>query len=167
MHIETLFQHERFWKNVNRMGPFPKDKRLGRCWVWTGYKVHGYGRFFCDGRHHMAHRFAWTLDNGAIPDGVKILHKCDNPPCVRHLFSGTQAENVADMIAKGRRAVLLGAAHGMAKLSEKQVLEIRSRYKPGIGGALAAEFGVGKLVVSRIVRRVSWKHLKAQMGQEK
>lgn len=164
--VGVLFM-DRFWENVNKRGPFPKDRRLGRCWEYEKLSTNGYGRIQVDGKRHQAHRFAWTLKHGAIPDGVKILHRCDNPPCVRHLFSGSQADNVRDMMSKGRKNPLLGQDHGMAKLTENQVLEIRRRYKYGSGAALAKEFGVKRLVVSRIVRRVSWKHLKAQMSQEK
>lgn len=75
------------------------------CWMWTGGIVHGYGCWEVDGRRERAHRWAWELFVGPIPEGMHVLHRCDNPPCVNpnHLFLGTQTDNVQDMDAKGRR----------------------------------------------------------------
>jgi len=88
---------ERFWAKVDKTGD---------CWEWTGARFHhGYGLFYESASvRTRAHRFAYETLAGPIPPGVLVLHRCDNPPCVRpeHLFLGTQADNVADMIAKGR-----------------------------------------------------------------
>lgn len=76
------------------------------CWEWQGTKgTFGYGVARAWKRQTTAHRRAWELWHGSIPEGVHVLHRCDNPPCVRpdHLFLGTPADNVMDMIAKGRR----------------------------------------------------------------
>lgn len=92
---------ELLWRQVER-----GDE--GECWEWQGStNEHGYGRVKVGGRPgpvQLAHRVAWELINGAIPDGLCILHACDNPPCCNpsHLFLGTKADNTADMIAKGR-----------------------------------------------------------------
>lgn len=91
----------RFWAQV--------DMRSGiwECWEWTGARLpRGYG-FAWDnavGANRLAHRLAWELTNGPIPDDLWVLHRCDNPPCVRpdHLFLGTAADNAHDMMAKGR-----------------------------------------------------------------
>lgn len=89
----------RFWEKVDKTGD---------CWVWTGARDSGrfqYGIFAAAGRTLVkAHRFSYELHQGAIPDGMVICHRCDNPPCVRpdHLFAGTQKDNIHDMDAKGR-----------------------------------------------------------------
>lgn len=75
------------------------------CLEWTGARhVDGYGIVWRDGRARRLHRWIWVVANGPIPDGMCVLHRCDNPPCFRldHLYLGTHAENVADMNAKGR-----------------------------------------------------------------
>lgn len=91
----------RFWSNV------PKGDRSS-CWEWKGVRVGSmtikYGQFNFPGGRTAAHRFSWYLAHGPIPNGLQVLHKCDNPPCVNpsHLFLGTQADNVHDCVAKGR-----------------------------------------------------------------
>lgn len=74
------------------------------CWMWTASCGHGYGRLNTGERVHRAHRVAWGIAHGSIPDGLCVLHKCDNPPCVNvdHLFLGTLKDNVRDMVSKGR-----------------------------------------------------------------
>lgn len=89
---------ERFWAKVAKLG-------VCSCWEWTGWrKETGYGRVRIDGRILYAHRVSWILANGPIPDDLRVLHRCDNPPCVNpdHLFLGTQGDNNADRDAKGR-----------------------------------------------------------------
>jgi len=93
------------------------------CWEWVGSMNHGYG-MLC---RKSAHRISYELFVGEISEGMKICHSCDNPSCVnpKHLFQGTQSDNVKDMDSKGRRAV--GSRNGKSVLTEDQVREIRSR----------------------------------------
>jgi len=104
---------ERFWAKVDKQGPIPAHRpELGPCWPWTGAvpKRSGYGRFNTGVKragHWVvvnAHRYSWKLHNGPVPDGLCVLHRCDNKPCVRpdHLFVGTKGDNNRDMVAKGR-----------------------------------------------------------------
>lgn len=86
----------RFWQKV---------VKTKTCWLWSASKNDtGYGWFKRDGRMRGAHRMAYELRRGKIPSGMSVLHRCDTPACVRpaHLFLGTQADNVRDMLAKGR-----------------------------------------------------------------
>ncbi len=138
------------------------------CWNWTAAKFsNGYGAIRNDGRQCRAHRVSLELHRGPIPSGLCVCHHCDNPGCVNpeHLFLGTQADNVADKIAKGRQVNLRGAAvsnpgtaNGNAKLAESDVAAIRSAI--GVSQRkLAARFGVGRTQIRRILAGESWAHL--------
>ena len=138
----------RFWPRVR--------KSLG-CWEWAGRRSRrGYGEFDVDGGRVAAHRMAWQLARGPIPDGLLVCHHCDNPACVRpdHLFLGTQADNMCDMAAKGRHGYPRGEDHPSARLSNVDAAEIRRLYRAGgvTQDALARHFGVCQSHVSRIVR---------------
>lgn len=154
--LYLLGAQSRFWSKVH--------KSDGGCWLWAGARVSdGYGSMRV-GQHALgAHRIAYVLQIGSIPVGVSVLHRCDNRACVRpdHLFLGSQNDNIADMIRKGRdnkasgdrNASRLypgihrwGPRHTLrlhpeqqargervanAKLKESQVIEIRRRWKMG------------------------------------
>lgn len=122
-----------------------------------------------------ASHVAWELSNHAgILPGYCVLHRCDNPCCVnpRHLFLGTIKDNHDDMDAKGRRFIASGGKHGMATLTDEQVIEMRRRYAAGgiQQRALADEYGVTSGAVANIVNGKSWTHLpmpEALIGREK
>lgn len=132
------------------------------CWYWTAYKDRqGYGRFTLGGWSQRAHRVSYELFVGPIPDGLEVLHKCDNPSCVNpgHLEVGTNLLNMQQKAERGRSAK--GEDHGSAKLTEEQVLEIRQRFAEGgvSKTALAEEYGVSRTTIRRLVRREIWAHL--------
>jgi hypothetical protein len=135
------------------------DKSSGNCWLWTGAKnLMGYGQFSLNNRQQRAHRVAFVMGGGTIPDGGIICHKCDNPACVRpdHLFVGTAKSNVDDMRQKSRGAVGDGATHN-AKLSAEDAAEIRQRYADGeTQSALAKAFGVSPAAVSLLILGQTW-----------
>lgn len=112
------------------------------------------------GRPLLAHRVAWELVNGPIPDGIAVCHRCDVPACclIAHLFLGTRADNNADMLAKGRYA--RGEAKHR-KLTNDDVAEIRRLWETGgiMQKDIAAQFGVGRPVISEIIARKSWTHI--------
>jgi predicted XRE-type DNA-binding protein len=115
----------------------------------------GHRMIWNQGRMHLAHRIAWELERGPIPEGICVLHRCDNPPCVRvdHLFLGTVGDNNADRDAKGRQVALRGEEHGSAKLTEEQVAAIRELASADVPQALIARaVGVSQSHVSLLHR---------------
>lgn len=95
---ERRTEEDRFWFYVN-----PPNER--GCMEWAGTRrAHGYGVGRLNKKTEAAHRIAWILENGPIPDGLVVCHRCDNPPCVNihHLFVGTHQDNSDDMVKKGR-----------------------------------------------------------------
>ena len=130
------------------------------CWPWIGKRDRdGYGVFYFRRTMFRTHRFAWELENGAIPSGMYVCHRCDNPPCCnpKHLFLGTPADNAADRVRKGRTQDQRGVRNPSVKLSQEQVLEIRS------GGdspaVLSSRFRVSKSLISRIRTGDVWRHV--------
>lgn len=144
-----------FWNKVNKNGSIPAHcPELGACWEWTARKnrLVGYGTARLGIKTENAHRVSWRIINGEIPDGLWVLHKCDNPLCVRpdHLFLGTQIDNMTDMILKGRKAKAEGVWN--CRLSTTQVNEIKERKLSGEKqNKLALEYRVSNALISYIV----------------
>ncbi len=148
------------------------------CWEWTGARQQkGYGvihlkNYDFPERVVAVHRLVYSICVSPVPDGLCVLHRCDNPPCCRpdHLFLGTDSDNIADKVAKGRQAVgpvvrknhehLKGEAVLTAKLTADDVLEIRRRFadcdRPS---EIAGAFGISETHLYYIVRGESWPHL--------
>jgi len=151
---------ERFWAKV-QSGPD------NECWKWTGAKDNlGYGRFGVDAENRsiLAHRIAYELTHGAIPEGMIVCHSCDNPSCVNpaHLWLGTMSDNSQDMIKKGRgrNNTPEGEAHPMAKLSNSDVREIVALRKQGLAlNAIALQFNVRAPTIHKIVTGKNWTHI--------
>lgn len=138
------------------------------CFLWIGnLSGTGYGRFQWKGKERLAHRVAWELHRGPIPDGLCVCHKCDQRHCVNpdHFFLGTNADNTADKCRKGRQSrSRLGGAPGErnshAKLNEEQVITIRARAAAGERLAdIARDYQVSDGLVSMIATRRVWKHV--------
>jgi len=135
------------------------------CLEFMGYRgKKGYGSFRFKGRRNFpAHRFAWIEKHGAIPADMCVLHRCDNPACcnVRHLFLGTNDDNVADKIAKGREARGEAIAKGKGScITDDVVRWIRSQPKRyGIISQMAREFGVDNSTIWSIYHRQTWTHV--------
>lgn len=135
-----------------------KVQKSETCWVWTGSLTpKGYGKFG-DGfmqSPKLAHRVSWEWAHGAIPDGLLVLHKCDNSACVRpdHLFLGTNYDNVQDCVQKGRQSK--GEKHGRAVLTLQQVHEIQASTLTVT--ELSKLYGVAHGHISQIRNGKKWK----------
>lgn len=147
---------ERFWRFV--------EKSEG-CWKWTGNKASGYGRFAVGAKadgYFLAHRFSWTLHNNQeIPEGMFVMHKCDNPECTNpeHLILGTPKENTQDMIAKGRKRTVapVGLGNGKSLLDEEKVRLIRQSDLPHT--VIARQLGVSAGCVRGVRIGRTWSHV--------
>lgn len=117
----------------------------------------GYGQVRNDYKAYYAHRMAWELVNGPIPEGNYVLHRCDNRRCVNpdHLFLGSFDDNMQDMVQKRRHA--FGERNGHAKLSEDQVRAIR--FSGGKQEDVAAVYNISRTIVSQIRSGKIWRHV--------
>ena len=121
------------------------------CWEWQGASSYGYGVMMRNRQRLRVHRLSYELWRGSIPEGMVMRHSCDNPCCVNpsHLEYGTQAENVQDIVNRGR--------HGRRKLTAKQVGAIRN--STASNRALADEYNVGIIAIRRAKNGKTWKHV--------
>jgi len=152
----TQRQIKRFWSRV---------KKSNGCWMWKSPGKR-YGTFMFGGKSYRAHRVAYRIAKGRIPDGLLVCHTCDTPKCCRprHLFAGTQSENINDMYDKGRDAARShqekyphGEDKPSAKLTEEAAKEIR---ESGLSHRkLGRLYGVSHTTIGTIKRRTKWKHV--------
>lgn len=144
---------ERFWERVDIGDP-------DECWPWSSYRFwNGYGSVadLLGSPENVAHRLAYRLATGPIPEGLWVLHNCDNPPCCNptHLRVGTASDNNRDRYARDRAPI--GADHHKSKLTEADVLAIRASDKPHT--ELAKEYGVSPGGIWSLRTRRTWKHI--------
>ncbi len=161
------------WSDERRLASFLEKispEPNSGCWLWAAsYGTVGYGQFWNGETLIGAHRFSYEAHKGPIADGLYVLHKCDVRACVNpdHLFLGTQADNGADMVSKGRSCAgprhglrkhperaARGERHGVSKLTEAQIGEIRAA--PGLHKDIAAKFGISRQHVGAIKNGVVW-----------
>lgn len=151
---------ERFWRYV---------KKTDTCWLWTGSekKLSGYGQIGIGGRggkQALAHRLSYEMHKGPIPDGLVVMHSCDNPRCVNpsHLSVGTHSENTMDSVRKGRWKSIppmhCGESQHSSKLTVEDVRLIRDN--PDIPTKeLALRFGTNPTSIQKVRSRKTWKHI--------
>ena len=150
---EILTKTQRtLWRFLEKVDVKSNDK----CWEWLGYKTwEGYGRLRNLNREKiLVHRFSWLIHFGKIPEGMLICHHCDNPPCVNpeHLFMGTHQDNAIDRERKNRRKAPKGEESSLSKLKNKDVIEIREKFRNGKRNCdLAREYKVHPSTISLIV----------------
>ena len=146
------------------------------CWRWLGGSDgKGYGRVWEGRRYTRAHRRAYELENGAIPTGLWVLHRCDHPRCCNpaHLWLGTNADNTADRGAKGRSARgdthgarrhpdrrTRGTTHGQSKLTVVDIVAIRAFRSSGLTyAAIGRMFSISQTQARSIALNHQWKHV--------
>ena len=157
-HLTFDSLEERIWSKINKL-------RIDDCWEWqAATNKLGYGVVMYHGSGALAHRIVWLLENGDVPDGLCVLHTCDNPPCCNpeHLWLGTREDNNKDRAAKGRGGnnPALGEASHLSKLTNKNIEKIRMRFASGASVyRLATLYGVGWRHIYKIVNREIWKHV--------
>lgn len=143
---------ESFWEKVDVRS---KDE----CWEWlAAVTKDGYGSF----KSKLAHRVAWELEKGEIPDGMLVCHTCDNPPCCNpsHLFLGTQRNNMDDMVQKGRSPNNSGSKNPKAKFIEQDILDIYRLHNSGMSAyRIAKNYSVSESNIHSIVKGKTWKYL--------
>ncbi len=161
---------------------------MGGCWIWTA-SGDRYGTVYFDGRNRRAHRVVYGILVGQVPEGMELLHRCDVGLCVNphHLFIGTHADNMADMVRKGRARAPIGDAHwtrsdgeralqiarlniarthapgadnNNAKLTHSLVAQMRATYSAAPGQTMAQlgrQFGVGRETARKVIKEIAWK----------
>lgn len=157
--MDAKSREVRFWRKVEKRG-------ADECWPWIGARdgARAYGRVYLGRagqvKGFFAHRIAYEYSVGPIPCGLLICHKCDNPPCCNpsHLFVGTHRDNSSDKIAKGRGTTNRGEKNPMAKLTVRDVEEIRELLASAemSQNAIAERFRVAQGQISRIHTGKGW-----------
>ena len=144
-----------FWSHV--------DTSIDGCWIWPTKRTQKtYVYVQLSGTKAYAHRVAWRLANGRIPDGALILHSCDNKHCVNphHLRPGTSRDNHNDRVERG--LVPRGTQHIFAKLTEEAVTKMRNsslRNKRGMFVRWSIDYGVSTSTIGKAIRRDTWRHI--------
>lgn len=145
----------RFWSKVERRG-------ADECWPWRA-AIHpgGYGMLGVKHRPFLTHRVSWAIANGPIPDGMCVLHRCDNPPCVNpaHLFLGTQGDNMADKVLKGRQQ--RGESAYNTKYPDETIRTVRRLRAAGVSlQSIESQTGVRRGYLRNLVSGARRRHVK-------
>lgn len=138
------------------------SKWAGECLEWQMARNRaGYGVTNHRKKKWLAHRLAHALQAGQIPEGLNVLHTCDNPPCINpdHLWAGTQKDNMQDKMRKGRAGAAKGPDSAHSKLTLDQVIEIRRLHsEEGIGSRiLCRRYSMSRSAIRQILSRQTWR----------
>lgn len=155
-----VFQEERsFSKHATRTKPIQYEVTTSGCWSCISHKKDkdGYVRLRRSKKDVYLHRLVYEQEVGKIPEGLVILHSCDNPSCINpdHLSVGTIAENQLDKVKKNRQAK--GSQNGNSKLTEEQVLEIRADNRPV--KEIAEDYKVSTVTIYGIKNKQYWRNV--------
>ncbi len=160
---------KRFFAKIDKEGPIPSCcPELGACWLWKGGKnKKGYGGVgTVDGKKMATHRVAYILAFGEVPEGLHVLHHCDNPTCVNpgHLFLGTNLDNTLDRIKKGRTTALpyerrlRGEKCSWSKMTGELAASIRQRVADGERqSSVAGSLGLSRSLICNVVNMKAWR----------
>lgn len=137
------------------------------CWIWIGClrgkaaEGNNYGSFKIGQTNYLAHRVSYTLYKGEIPEGLCVLHSCDNPLCVNpdHLSLGTHSQNMADMKNKSRGTNGEKSYHNKLKAWQVKAIRFFKEYYGYFNYELAEIYGVSTTTITQIVNRKLWKHI--------
>lgn len=133
------------------------------CTIWTGaIATGGYGQIRFGKETWAIHRVVYFLNYGPFDRQLCVCHRCDNPSCINpsHLFLGTDADNNADMLNKGRGVVLRGEEHSRVLLKDSDIIEIFRLRSTGLKQSeLAARFNVNVATIAGVLSRINWKHI--------
>lgn len=154
----TLQDEDRFFGKVLKLPGW------NNCWLWMASTYwDGYGKFYLHGKEYRAHRISWDI---AFVEPLRTdqicCHKCDTPKCVnpKHLFIGTQKDNIQDCVNKNRKFVPRGSRHTLAKLTEEDVVQIKKLLDQDLLHKEIAElFGVSRSLISHINNGDKWAHV--------
>jgi|ERR1700734_88650 len=134
------------------------------CWEYAGARYPtGYGQFTMEGKNVRAHRIAYLLCVDDIPEGLFVLHTCDNRACLNpdHLYVGTHEDNMKDRSTRNRQARHIGSTNGLSVLTEIKVKEIKLLFREGklSNREIAEEYDVGMSTIANIRIGRTWRHV--------
>ncbi len=166
-----IYQHKWSIKQALGLSPPPRDSinriidkieidPVTRCWEWTGHLNQEYGQISINYKNILVHRFIYQYIHGKnSSDKPFVLHQCDNPKCCNpmHLYAGTKKDNAIDRSKRNPKSYQIGEKHGLSKLTEKQVLEIRASKDPQ--RVIAKRFKVSETNIRYIKNRKTWRHI--------
>ena len=131
------------------------------CWNWQGATACGYPYVTRKSKTYRGNRLCYQDAYGEIPEGLQVLHSCDNSRCVNpeHLHLGTAWDNMLEREARQRNTYHVGSKHAGTKFTEQDVLAIRAAYPATSMLQLSKQYGVGHTTIHRIIHRINWRHI--------